>query len=292
MENKTTTEEKKRPHKKLGEIHPDVVKQLVDSLFSVKEYINESEIIKKPLTKAEIKGLEDIGITYNHKPYHLVHPTIKSKIESVREFNLETQSIVITGYYYVLPIDTENESDLEKLFRDRLANCKSKRLRKKVELFAKAEIKKATNWQQHFPNYEDEGSIDDIYFSKLEDYIDFLKGYNSKQVEPTKDKLPAPESKTKRYTTKHYVLAYLFECNAEGKSYPIGNKIELECIGNERIGVGKGNTFYKVFNKIVSKKLKSNRDLIDIGGEYWRKAVIELTKAPELVEIYLQNNHL
>jgi hypothetical protein len=88
------------------------------------------------------------------------------------------------------------------------------------------------------------------------------------------------------------VLAYLFECNAKGESYPIGNKKELERIGNNRMEAGKGNTFYKVFNEIIRKDLNVENNLIEIGGEYWRKAVIKLTKEPELVEKYLQNKHL
>jgi len=95
-----------------------------------------------------------------------------------------------------------------------------------------------------------------------------------------------------RYTAKHYLLAYLFECNARGESFPMGNKKELERIGNERMGAGKGNRFYKVFNEIIKKDLNAQKNLFEIGGEYWRKAVIELSKAPELVEKYLQSKQL
>lgn len=100
------------------------------------------------------------------------------------------------------------------------------------------------------------------------------------------------ETDTEKYTAKHYLLAYLFECNAKGKSYPIGNKKELERIGNERMGAGKGNRFYKVFNEVINKDLNAEKNLFEIGGEYWRKAVIELSKAPELVENYLQSKQL
>lgn len=100
------------------------------------------------------------------------------------------------------------------------------------------------------------------------------------------------EIDTEKYTAKHYLLAYLFECNAKGVSYPIGNKKELERIGNERMGAGKGNRFYKVFNEVINKDLNAEKNLFEIGGEYWRKAVIELSKAPELVENYLQSKQL
>ena len=100
------------------------------------------------------------------------------------------------------------------------------------------------------------------------------------------------KTETAKYTAKHYLLAYLFECNATGESFPMGNKKELERIGNERIGTGKGNRFYKVFNEIINKDLNAENELIEIGGEDWRKAVVELSKTPELVEKYLQNKQL
>ena len=114
------------------------------------------------------------------------------------------------------------------------------------------------------------------------------------KVTPIVKALPPIKSETvtEKYTAKHYLLAYLFECNAKGESYPIGNKRELERIGNERMGAGKGNRFYKVFNEVIQKDLNAENNLFEIGGEYWRKAVIELSKAPELVENYLQSKQL
>jgi hypothetical protein len=100
------------------------------------------------------------------------------------------------------------------------------------------------------------------------------------------------ETDTEKYTAKHYLLAYLFERNAKGESLPRGNKRELERIGNERMGAGKGNRFYKVFNEVINKDLNAEKNLFEIGGEYWRKAVIELSKAPELVEKYLQSKQI
>lgn len=117
-------------------------------------------------------------------------------------------------------------------------------------------------------------------------YIDLINEMQSLPPQPINN-----ETKPK-YTAKHYVLTYLFECNAKGESYPIGNKKELERIGNERMGAGKGNRFYKVFNEVINKDLNAENNLFEIGGEYWRKAVIELSKAPELVENYLQSKQL
>jgi len=118
-------------------------------------------------------------------------------------------------------------------------------------------------------------------------YIDLINEMQSLPPQPIDSEID-----TKKYKAKHYLLAYLFECNAKGVGYPIGNKKELERIGNERMGAGKGNRFYKVFNEVINKDLNAEKDLFEIGGEYWRKAVIELSKAPELVENYLQSKQL
>lgn len=130
------------------------------------------------------------------------------------------------------------------------------------------------------------------YNEVLQIKLSILKAF--KKTQPNIEPLPPinSETDTEKYTAKHYLLAYLFECNAKGESYPIGNKKELERIGNERMGAGKGNRFYKVFNEVINKDLNAENNLLEIGGEYWRKAVIKLSKAPELVENYLQSKQL
>ncbi|WP_209399824.1 hypothetical protein [Pseudozobellia sp. WGM2] len=100
------------------------------------------------------------------------------------------------------------------------------------------------------------------------------------------------EKKTIRYTAKHYVLSYLIECNAKGESFPIGQKKELENIGNRLMGIGKGNRFYKVFNEVVNKDINAENTLIEIGGEKWRKIVKDLSSQPETIETYLQSKQL
>ncbi len=100
------------------------------------------------------------------------------------------------------------------------------------------------------------------------------------------------ENETVRITTKHYVLAYVIECNATGKSLPIGQKKELERIGNKRIGKGKGNYFYKVFHQVIKKDLNVEKNLIEIGGEDWRTIVKNISNEPEAIESYLQSKQL
>lgn len=101
------------------------------------------------------------------------------------------------------------------------------------------------------------------------------------------------ENETVRYTAKHYVLAYLIECNAKGESFPIGQKKELEKIGSQRIGAGKGHRFYREFNNIINNyDINKLNHLIEIGGENWRTIVKDLSNKPETIETYLQSKQL
>ena len=99
-------------------------------------------------------------------------------------------------------------------------------------------------------------------------------------------------NKNIKYKTKHYVLTYIIECYAKGEIPPRGEKIKLEKIGNEKMGVGKGNTFYKVFSQIINKDFNIERDLIEIGGDDWRKIIKNLSKEHDKIETYLQSKEL
>ncbi|GEJ45155.1 hypothetical protein [Chryseobacterium sp. ON_d1] len=100
------------------------------------------------------------------------------------------------------------------------------------------------------------------------------------------------DSNKEKYQAKHYVLAYIFDCYAIEKKLPRGNKKELEKIGNQRIGKGRGNTFYKNFNLIVNKNLHSKEVLIDEVGESWREIILKLSENPEILENYLQSKKI
>ncbi len=91
---------------------------------------------------------------------------------------------------------------------------------------------------------------------------------------------------------KHYVLTYILDNHASGKGFPVGQKATLERIGNEIMGIGKGNTFYKNFTAMSNKDFNSENTLIGIGGNNWRNIVIELSKNPEALEKYLQSKQL
>lgn len=127
--------------------------------------------------------------------------------------------------------------------------------------------------------------------------IEYEKLYNSAKNKSDDISLPPQpvEVETKiqeKLTAKHYVLTYVFDCNAIGESLPHGNKKELERIGNERLGTGKGNTFYKNYNTIVGKDLNAEQTLIDEAGENWRNILLQLSKNPEALEKYLQSKQM
>lgn len=130
----------------------------------------------------------------------------------------------------------------------------------------------------------------------FEDFVDNNPKRFNRYLESKKNTLSKiqtnTESKSIKYLARHYVLAYLIECNSLGVSYPVGKKTELEQIGNQRIGPGKGNRFYKVFNDIIKGDLNAENNLIEIGGENWREIVIMLSKEPEKVEQFLQKKQL
>jgi len=127
-----------------------------------------------------------------------------------------------------------------------------------------------------------------VQLNRLEMFNEFLEIEN----EALPPQHTTTENDTTKHTAKHYVLGYLIECNAKGESFPIGQKKELEKIGNEKMGAGKGNRFYKVFNEIVNKDLNIENNLIEIGGENWRTIVKDLSSEPQTIETYLLSKQL
>lgn len=108
----------------------------------------------------------------------------------------------------------------------------------------------------------------------------------------TQEKNNHQNSPSNHINAKHHVLAYIFDCHATGTPLNQGKKKELEQIGNNRIGPGKGNRFYKAFNETTQKDLNTKKDLIEIAGEEWREIVLNLSQHPRAVEEYLDNKGL
>lgn len=169
----------------------------------------------------------------------------------------------------------------------------------KAEAEKYSDIKKQKKIQEYIDiletflfEYEYPSETEQRAINSVRPYLTEQLEYWYKELKALPPQQTNTEDGTIRYTAKHYVLAYLFECNVKGESYPMGNKKELERIGNERMGAGKGNSFYKRFNEIVHKDLNVENNLIEIGGENWRKIIKELSNDPETIETYLQNKQL
>lgn len=135
----------------------------------------------------------------------------------------------------------------------------------------------------------------------LKEYQEFLQLQSENSLKSELEILSAkelsPQSENRKseikYRAKHYVLTYILDTYAMGNNCPVGNKRELEKIGNEIMGHGSGNTFYKNFNSIINTKdLYNEKNLIEIGGEKWREIVLSLSTQPEQVDRFLKEKQL
>lgn len=181
------------------------------------------------------------------------------------------------------------EPEFDKFFEAEIIYCSTQN---KICLKEQDFITDISNWIEKKSEYKS------LSISRQRKYKEFLAYLDSKllQLKHTQESTAQPHREEKpKYFTKHYVLAYLFDCDANKESYPIGNKKELERIGNERIGYGKGNTFYKNFNDIINDpnfNIKNEAYLIDLIGENWLNIVTELSKNPELVKKHIEETNI
>lgn len=276
----------------------DFIKGFIDEYFEEKRHgfypdkdrllyvFCENEAEKIEVTKEQIKkvkteisklGFEELSFAYlmsckSDEPYSFIEPNkrfdywLKGFSEAV-EFHSDFHSSIL------------NEIDSLSLIESDIKD-----------------YSKNGRWEFDFEEYEkliDVSEPIEILFNISELFVQLnrLEIFND-LLEKETTLTPPIESETIKYTAKHYVLTYIFECHAKGESLPIGMKKELEQIGNERIGRGKGNRFYKVFNKTINKDLNNEEHLIEIGGVDWRNAVIALSSNPKIIEQYLQSKQL
>lgn len=123
---------------------------------------------------------------------------------------------------------------------------------------------------------------------KIKENKTLLSSHTLEQVNGSRNK-----TNITKYTSKHYALAFIFDCLATGVDFTLydSKKMDLEAIGEKRVnGALSGNTFYKAFNSIMSEKinLKNERDLIYLAGDNWRKIIIELSHESEKVTKYIK----
>ena len=118
-----------------------------------------------------------------------------------------------------------------------------------------------------------------------------LSEYYPKPIDDLKNEVERTNNIPKkiRYKARYYVLAYLFDCDIEGK-LPVTGKIKLEGIGVKYDIIG--NTFYKNYNTYSNIDRNNSDVLIDSIGDNWRDAVLALSKNPKKIENYLKNKLL
>ena len=194
----------------------------------------------------------------------------------LQKIEKQAQKTKIKSYGKNSSITTENwEQHKETFFTQRMATYRdSYTLTEKIKL-------ELLRLEELTINATDYKVLNDRYRAYLE------------QKQSLSPQQKTNENETVRYTAKHYVLAYLIECNAKGESFPIGQKKELEKIGSQRIGAGKGHRFYREFNNIINNyDINKLNHLIEIGGENWRTIVKDLSNKPETIETYLQSKQL
>lgn len=177
-------------------------------------------------------------------------------------------------------------------------------------------VNKEPNYKQLFDNemnnlfiiqierYNNIGEAYNMKYSDLSDWADavmfkqtYLQGFENQVkkvlgINETKASTVQPIEPRKKVTAKHHVICYILECHATGKQPKAGNKKALEEIGNNRIGVGKGNNFYKVFNQISNSDINKVQTLISFGGENWREIVMSLSNEKDKIENYLKSKQM
>ena len=126
---------------------------------------------------------------------------------------------------------------------------------------------------------------------------DIPEKHNTSKRDEQKRQQPLYTPKPFKYTSKHYVLAFIFDCLATEEDYTLlyGEKYQLETIGEKRVnGAISGNTFYKAFNKLANNSIDfdNKRDLIYFAGKNWREIIIKLSHEPEKVSGYLTKRGL
>lgn len=109
--------------------------------------------------------------------------------------------------------------------------------------------------------------------------------------------VPPVEIPKKKFKAIDHVLAYQLDCFAKGKiPLKVNEKKKLETEGELRIGEGKGHRFYREFGRIEreypSLDYNSALDLLNIWGENWRNAVLNLSDDADLLDNYLKSKDL
>jgi len=157
-------------------------------------------------------------------------------------------------------------------------------------------------------NYEIEGAYDDgkkqgylykAWSTILANQNHFIPLFNNLAQDAEQPGEPQQSEKPKyKISTKHHVMADIFERNATGRGLPNGSKERKAACKDRAKKCTKQqcapNTFYKNYNWFTESGTDINKksDLIKYFDEDWREILLYITTEPEKVKEYLQKHQI
>lgn len=129
---------------------------------------------------------------------------------------------------------------------------------------------------------------------------DLIVKHDNEELDKSTFNKDSHHQRNKVYKGNDYALAFILECFAKDEKPQIycGEKNKLEKIGNSIMGRGRGNTFYKCFNNMISKVSEACSDLSGdsffntisdlVTNEDWQNSVLEVSNSRALLEDYLK----
>lgn len=125
----------------------------------------------------------------------------------------------------------------------------------------------------------------------VEDEREFIKELESSDSDNKENVSDEPQRKP---TAKHHALAYIFDCDANGRNRLEGQKKRLEEIGKKRRGKS-GNTFYKACNELQRIDINSSRAISAWLGDDWaniKSIILDLSEDRKTLIEYFEKKQL
>ena len=125
-------------------------------------------------------------------------------------------------------------------------------------------------------------------YGKLEIIIDVINEISGR------DKANVSDEPQRKPTAKHHALAYILDCDANGRNRLEGQKKRLEKIGKKRSGKS-GNTFYKACNELQGIDINSGRTISAWLGDDWaniKSIILDLSEDRKTLIEYFEKKQL
>ena len=125
-------------------------------------------------------------------------------------------------------------------------------------------------------------------YRRLEIIIDVINEISGR------DKANVSDEPQRKPTAKHHALAYILDCDANGRNRLEGQKKMLEKIGKKRSGKS-GNTFYKACNELQGIDINSGRKIGAWLGDDWaniKSIILDLSEDRKTLIEYFEKKQL